>query len=201
MEPRRAPGWTRRRFLAASAGVVAAGVVPVHMATAQSPLPLPSPAVSATSPGRRTLYRGAALADGRSARLRRDISVLVDDGVIAGSGPATTRARPARGADLEVIDASGATVVPGLVDSHGHITMPGGVRWTDRGLDPAERPLAAAEHNGRRRQSAASDGSATSARHAARTRPVAASAPSVSWCATRGRRVARCPTSERPARG
>src|SRR6187402_428852 len=83
MERRHAPGWTRRRFLTASAGVVAAGVVPIHMAAAQSPGPLPSPATAAAGSGRRTLYRGTALADGRSARLRRDISVLVDDGVIA----------------------------------------------------------------------------------------------------------------------
>lgn len=89
------------------------------------------------------LYRDAALADGTGPDLRLGVSILVEQGKIAwireeeGEIPA----------DAEVIDASGSTIVPGLVDSHSHLTMPGGAHWIDRGFDPAETLLDVAEHN------------------------------------------------------
>lgn len=72
-----------------------------------------------------TLFRGAALADARSAQSHLDISVLVNAGRIA-------RIRPRDGeeevdAGVDVVDASGTTIVPGLVDCHSHLTLPGGV--------------------------------------------------------------------------
>jgi imidazolonepropionase-like amidohydrolase len=73
----------------------------------------------------------------------------VEDGVIAWIRPRDDEGETGPRRDLEVIDASGATIVPGLVDSHGHVTLPGGARWIDRGLDPPQRLLDAAEHNGR----------------------------------------------------
>lgn len=165
MEPRRPSVWTRRRFLAASAGVVASTVVPVPLTEvlsaepsggepaepsgAGSPGPLAPPSALPVRPRRRTLYRGTALADGRSARLRRDLSVLVEDGVIAWIRPRDDEGDTGPRRGLEVVDATGATIVPGFVDSHGHITMPGGARWIDRGLDPVTRQLDVAEHNGR----------------------------------------------------
>jgi len=51
--------------------------------------------------------------------------------------------------DLEVVDASGATIVPGMVDCHSHITMPGGAHWIERGFDPPTRLLEHAEQNAR----------------------------------------------------
>ncbi|HYT25311.1 MAG TPA: hypothetical protein VEP73_02340, partial [Actinomycetota bacterium] len=50
---------------------------------------------------------------------------------------------------LEVVDASGSVFVPGLVDCHSHLTLPGGAHWIDRIDDPPERLLAVAEHNAR----------------------------------------------------
>jgi len=38
--------------------------------------------------------------------------------------------------------------VPGLVDGHSHLTLPGGSHWIDRGGDPTEVLLAVAEANG-----------------------------------------------------
>ncbi len=94
-----------------------------------------------------TLYRDGALADGRSDRLRLGVSILVVDGRIAWIRPSDDE-RPVPAA-LELVDASGSTIVPGMVDCHSHLTLPGGAHWIDRVNDPAERLLAVAEHNGR----------------------------------------------------
>lgn len=93
----------------------------------------------------RTLYRNAALADGTGPDLRLGVSLLVDHHRIVWIRPADDEPDPGR--DVEVVDASGCTVVPGLVDSHSHLTMPGGAHWVERGFDPAERLLDVAEHN------------------------------------------------------
>ena len=116
-----------------------------------------------------TLYRDGALADGRSDRLRLGVSVLVVDGTIswirpsddegpipgaasapgAAAGTASADAAAADAAAVEVVDASGSTIVPGMVDCHSHLTLPGGAHWIARIDDPPERLLAVAEHNGR----------------------------------------------------
>jgi imidazolonepropionase-like amidohydrolase len=80
----------------------------------------------------RTLLHDAALADGSSDSLRLGISVLIADGRIAAIGP-NEEVDP-QGAT--VIDAGGAVIVPGLVDCHSHLTMPGGSHWIARGDDP-----------------------------------------------------------------
>jgi imidazolonepropionase-like amidohydrolase len=90
------------------------------------------------------LYRDAALADGRSATLQLGVSVLVEDGRIAWIRPADSEED---GGDAEVIDAGGATIVPGMVDCHSHLTLPGGSHWIDRGLDTPEQLVRYAEHN------------------------------------------------------
>src|SRR3954468_5863303 len=100
----------------------------------------------------RTLYRDAALADGTGPDLRVGVSMLVDDDRIAWIRPSDDE--PDSGPDADVVDASGATIVPGLVDSHSHLTLPGGAHWIDRGFDPPERLLEAAEHNARLLRSA-----------------------------------------------
>jgi imidazolonepropionase-like amidohydrolase len=92
-----------------------------------------------------TLYRGAAIADGRSGALRRNVSLLVVDGAIAWIRPADGEEAVA---DAVVIDAAGTTIVPGLVDCHSHVTGPGGANWIARFSDPPATLLAAAEHNG-----------------------------------------------------
>ena len=98
---------------------------------------------------RRILYRDGALADGRSERLQVGISILVRDGRIAWIRPADDEGPGGEDGDVEVIDASGATFVPGMVDCHSHLTLPGGAHWIERIEDPPEALLAAAEHNAR----------------------------------------------------
>jgi imidazolonepropionase-like amidohydrolase len=100
----------------------------------------------------RTLYRDAALADGTGPDLRVGVSLLVDDDRIEWIRPADGEPDP--GPDVEVIDASGCTIVPGLVDSHSHLTLPGGAHWVDRGFDPADRLLRVAEDNARLQRAA-----------------------------------------------
>src|SRR5437016_970078 len=40
------------------------------------------------------------------------------------------------------------SIIPGMVDAHSHLTLPGGSHWIDRGADPPEELLEVAEHNG-----------------------------------------------------
>ena len=100
----------------------------------------------------RTVYRGTALADATGPELRRDVSVLVEDDRIVWIAPADDEPDP--GDDVEVIDCSGTTLVPGMVDCHSHLTMPGGAHWIDRGSDPPEKLVEVAEHNARLQRAA-----------------------------------------------
>lgn len=93
-----------------------------------------------------TLYRGAALADGTGPDLAREVSMLVDaEGVLRGLWP---DGEPPDAADAVEVDASGATIVPGFVDSHNHLTMRGGAHWIEGGKGPREELEAAAEEAG-----------------------------------------------------
>jgi len=92
------------------------------------------------------LYRSAALADGVEPLLRTGVSLLVVDGTIAWIRPSDGEEAPG---SATVIDASGCTIVPGLVDCHSHVTGPGGANWIERFSDPPETLVEVAEHNGR----------------------------------------------------
>jgi imidazolonepropionase-like amidohydrolase len=99
-----------------------------------------------------TLYRDLALADGSCPDLVLGLSVLVRNDVIEWIGPVD--AEPALAADVRVVDASGCSLVPGMVDSHSHLSLPGGAHWIDRGHDDAAELLQVAEHNARLQRSA-----------------------------------------------
>jgi imidazolonepropionase-like amidohydrolase len=72
----------------------------------------------------------------------------VADGRIRWIRPADAEDDPGPAEGLERIDARGATVVPGMVDAHSHVTLPGGANWLDRLGDPPARLLEVAEQNG-----------------------------------------------------
>lgn len=95
----------------------------------------------------RVLVTGAALADGTSEELRRGVSLLIDGPTVAGLWFDGEGPEPAA-VEAVVVDGSGATIVPGLVDSHAHLSMPGGARWIERGFDAADELLAVGEENG-----------------------------------------------------
>jgi imidazolonepropionase-like amidohydrolase len=111
--------------------------------------PSPSTASVPAPGGRRTLYRGANLATGRSALLERGISVLVANGRIAWIRPTDAEEDPGPTAGLVIVDARGKTIVPGLVDGHSHVVLPGGVDYRARLGDPPAVLAAVAERNGR----------------------------------------------------
>ena len=87
-------------------------------------------------PVRRVLYRDAALADGRSDRLRLGVSVLVAADRVAWIRPIDGEEDPGPLEGLEIVDAGGSTIVPGMVDGHSHLTLPGGSHWIARVSDP-----------------------------------------------------------------
>jgi imidazolonepropionase-like amidohydrolase len=118
---------------------------PSPLATGQPQVFAPSPTPNTS----RVLYRDAALADGRSAELQLAVSLLVEGGLISWIRPSDAE-EDAGGPDgLEIVDASGAAIVPGMVDCHSHLMLPGGAHWIDRGLDSPEQLLSYAEHNAR----------------------------------------------------
>ena len=154
---------TRRRLLqlgaAASAVGLAACATPIPSLTprpspsrglAASPSSEPrssvSPSLTESARTGRILYRDGALADGRAPSVQRNISILVEDGVIAWIRPSGGEEDPA---GAVVIDCAGATFVPGMVDCHSHVTGPGGANWIARFSDPPETLVAVAEDNGR----------------------------------------------------
>lgn len=94
-----------------------------------------------------TLYRDCALLDLPAGRLLPEHSILVEADRIRWIRP--SQGAPDPGPDVVVVDAGGTTAVPGMVDAHSHLTMPGGSHWIDRGFEPAESMLATAEDNAR----------------------------------------------------
>jgi imidazolonepropionase-like amidohydrolase len=93
-----------------------------------------------------TLYRSTALAHGTGPDLVLDQSILVSDGHIDWVGHDDEAEQPSR--STHIIDAGGATVVPGMVDAHSHTVLPGGSHWIARIDDSTDELLTTAEHNG-----------------------------------------------------
>jgi imidazolonepropionase-like amidohydrolase len=92
------------------------------------------------------IYRHAAVADATGPAPVLDQTVVVIDDRITWMGHDDEAPEPS--ADLRVVDAGGATVVPGMVDAHSHTVLPGGSHWITRIDDSTEELLQVAEENG-----------------------------------------------------
>src|SRR5499427_1617648 len=68
------------------------------------------------------LLLGATLIDGTGAAPVPDAAVLINDGRISAAGSRQTVSRPAH---ADVIDLSGLTLLPGLIDGHDHLASHG----------------------------------------------------------------------------
>src|SRR5437870_6538245 len=68
------------------------------------------------------LLLGATLIDGTGAAPVPDAAVLINDGRISAVGPRQSVSRPA---NADVIDVSGLTLLPGLIDGHDHLASHG----------------------------------------------------------------------------
>lgn len=93
-----------------------------------------------------TLLRNAALTDARSESARPSVSILIEDDRISWIRPADDEDESPSG--TRIIDASGSTIVPSMVDCHSHVTLPGGAHWISRIEDSTDDLVNAAEHNG-----------------------------------------------------
>ena len=81
----------------------------------------------------KTIIENARLIDGLAAEPATDMNLLIEDGTIAAIGPAVSL----DGAD-ETIDATGKTVMPGMIDAHLHLI---GTRAYDPVLATVEAPF------------------------------------------------------------
>jgi imidazolonepropionase-like amidohydrolase len=68
------------------------------------------------------IIKGSLLVDGTGKAPLEDGAVLVENGRILEVGPAVQIKAPA-GADVELLDFPGETILPGLVDAHTHLTI------------------------------------------------------------------------------
>ena len=69
------------------------------------------------------LIKGGTVIDGTGAPALPDTPVLLKDDRIAAVGPGAAREAVPRGESLDLIDATGQTVMPGLIDVHCHVSF------------------------------------------------------------------------------
>lgn len=87
-------------------------------------------------PGKSYVLKAARMFDGKSDSLTTPGFVVVQDGKIMGAG--TNASAPA---DAEVIDLGDATLLPGFIDAHTHLTMMYREDYTKAMLDSLQKPI------------------------------------------------------------
>lgn len=69
-----------------------------------------------------TVFTGARLIDGTGRAPVENAVLVIQDGKVAAAGPAATT-NYGKGADTKVIDLKGRTIMPGIVNAHGHLGL------------------------------------------------------------------------------
>jgi len=85
---------------------------------------------------RATVVKAARMFDGKADQVVSPGVVVVREGKIAAAGP--TAAIPA---DADVIDLGNATLLPGLIDAHTHLTHERSLDWKKDELDSFKKPI------------------------------------------------------------
>ena len=101
-------------------------VVPVLPALAQTP-----------KASKTYVIKAAHMFDGKSTTVSTPGLVVVTDGKIAGVG-----VKAAVPAGAEIIDLGDATLLPGFIDAHTHLTMMFSDDWKQNALDRLQKPIA-----------------------------------------------------------
>jgi imidazolonepropionase-like amidohydrolase len=81
--------------------------------------------------------KATRLFDGKSNSLTTPGVVIVSDGKIVAAGSSATIP-----AGAEVVDLGDATLLPGFIDAHTHVTMMNSDDWKQRELDTLQKPVA-----------------------------------------------------------
>jgi len=76
--------------------------------------------VAAQQPSKHVVVHAGHLLDVKTGKLLSDQILVIDDGKIVSAGPATEAKTPA---DAARIDLPNATILPGLIDAHTHLTL------------------------------------------------------------------------------
>lgn len=87
-------------------------------------------------PSKSYVLKAARLFDGKSNSLATPGIVVVTDGKIAGTGASANAP-----ADAEVIDLGDATLLPGFIDAHTHLTMMYSEDYAKSALDALRKPI------------------------------------------------------------
>lgn len=98
---------------------------------------VPASSLAQQAAGKTFVLKASRLFDGKSNTLVTPGVVVVTDGKIVAAGASATTP-----AGAEVIDLGDATLLPGLIDAHTHLTMMHSDDWKQRELDQLKKPIA-----------------------------------------------------------
>jgi imidazolonepropionase-like amidohydrolase len=87
-------------------------------------------------PSKSYVLKAARMFDGKSSAVSTPGLVVVTDGKIAGAGAGASGP-----ADAEVIELGDATLLPGFIDAHTHLTMPYSEDYARAALDRLRKPI------------------------------------------------------------
>src|SRR5207249_683356 len=130
------PGGPMRRALAVPASALfalALFAAPASFpARAASDRAAPAPGAAGSAPGPRFAVHAAHLVDGRAAAARGPVWVVI-------SGDTIESVRASAPGDLSVVELGNATLLPGLIDCHTHLSSRVGLPPTERFKSTAAR--------------------------------------------------------------